>query len=99
MYASTSASLSSMNAPSLGHFVRSWSATWRRVWLALGRSGWMKAWRSGGDHGVLAFWHVRQGVAHPVHDPNAIDALRFSMSLPFVWPAIARPRQRRLSAP
>ena len=22
------------------------SATWRRVWLALGRSGWMKAWRS-----------------------------------------------------
>jgi hypothetical protein len=30
-----------------------------------------------------------------VHDPNAIDALRFSTALAFVWPAIAKPRQRR----
>jgi len=29
-----------------------------------------------------------------MHDPNAIDALRFSVSLPFAWPALARPRQR-----
>ena len=31
-----------------------------------------------------------------VHHPNAIDALRFGVSLAFVWPAIAKPRQRRL---
>jgi hypothetical protein len=37
-----------------------------------------------------------QSVAGKVHDPNAIDALRFSLSLPFTWPAIARPRQRHL---
>jgi hypothetical protein len=54
--------------------------------------------QGGGDHRLLPFGHVGQGVAHPVHDPNAIDALRFSMSLPFAWPAIARPRQRRLPA-
>ena len=36
---------------------------------------------------------VRQQVPVLVHDPNAIDALRFSMSLPFAWPAIARPRR------
>jgi hypothetical protein len=29
-----------------------------------------------------------------MHDPNAIDALRFKASLAFIWPAIARPRQR-----
>jgi hypothetical protein len=29
-----------------------------------------------------------------LHDPNAIDALRFKASLAFIWPAIARPRQR-----
>jgi hypothetical protein len=28
-----------------------------------------------------------------MHDPNAIDVLRFSLSLPFAWPAIARPRR------
>ena len=28
-----------------------------------------------------------------LHDPNAIDVLRFSLSLPFAWPAIARPRR------
>jgi hypothetical protein len=37
-----------------------------------------------------------QDIAHLVHDPNAIDTLRFSVSLPFAWRAIAR--QRRLSA-
>jgi hypothetical protein len=39
-----------------------------------------------------------ESVVPLLHDPNAIDALRFSMSLPFAWPAIARPRQRRLPA-
>jgi hypothetical protein len=34
-----------------------------------------------------------EGVAKKMHDPNAIDALRFSLSLPFGWPAIARPRR------
>jgi hypothetical protein len=48
-----------------------------------------------GDHRLLALAHVRQGAPHPVHDPNAIDALRFSTALAFVWPAIAKPRQRR----
>jgi hypothetical protein len=38
---------------------------------------------------------VGERVPHPVHDPNAIDALRFSTALAFVWPAIAKPRQRR----
>jgi hypothetical protein len=38
---------------------------------------------------------VIEGVPEEVHDPNAIDALRFSTALAFVWPAIARPRQRR----
>jgi hypothetical protein len=36
---------------------------------------------------------VRQEVALLVHDPNAIDVLRFSRSLPFAWPAIARLRR------
>jgi transposase-like protein len=35
-----------MNAANFGHFCRSWSATWRNVWLACARSGWMNAWRS-----------------------------------------------------
>jgi hypothetical protein len=35
-----------MNPASFGHFCRSWSATWRSVWLACARSGWMNAWRS-----------------------------------------------------
>jgi hypothetical protein len=30
-----------------------------------------------------------------VHDPNAIDAIGFTMSVAFVWPAIAKPRRRR----
>ena len=30
-----------------------------------------------------------------VHDPNAIDAIGFTMSVPFVWHAIARRRKRR----
>jgi len=34
-----------------------------------------------------------------MHDPNTIDVLRFSISLPFVWPAIVRPRQQRLLVP
>jgi hypothetical protein len=31
-----------------------------------------------------------------VDDLNTIDTLHFSVSLAFVWPAIAKPRQRRL---
>jgi len=31
-----------------------------------------------------------------MHDPNAIDTLRFVVSLVFVWPAIAKPRRRRV---
>jgi hypothetical protein len=54
--------------------------------------------QGGRHHRMLAFGHVGESVAHPVHDPNAIDALRFSMALPFAWPAIARPRQQRLPA-
>jgi hypothetical protein len=30
-----------------------------------------------------------------LHDPNAIDAIGFTMSVPFVWHAIARRRKRR----
>jgi hypothetical protein len=30
-----------------------------------------------------------------VHDPNAIDAIGFTMSVAFVWPAIVKPRRRR----
>jgi hypothetical protein len=30
-----------------------------------------------------------------LHDPNAIDAIGFTMSVAFVWPAIAKPRKRR----
>ena len=49
----------------------------------------------GGDHGVLALGHVRQGVAHPVHDPNAIDRLHFTAAVAFRWAALAKPRRRR----
>ena len=51
--------------------------------------------KGGRGHGLLPLGHVGERVAHPVHDPNAIDALRFSTALAFVWPAIAKPRQRR----
>jgi hypothetical protein len=37
-----------------------------------------------------------EGVPEKMYDPNAIDTLHFSISLAFVWPAIAKPRQRRL---
>jgi hypothetical protein len=40
------------------------------------------------DHVVLA------GLAQ-VDDPNAIAAIGFTMSVAFVWPAIAKPRRRR----
>jgi hypothetical protein len=49
MCASTSASLSSMNAPSFGHLARSWSATGRNICLTAGRSGWINAWRSAAE--------------------------------------------------
>jgi hypothetical protein len=37
-----------------------------------------------------------EGVPEKMYDPNAIDTLHFIVSLAFVWPAIAKPRQRRL---
>jgi hypothetical protein len=49
----------------------------------------------GGDHGLLTFRNVSQGASHPMHDPNASDVLRFSVSLAFLWPSIAKPRRRR----
>jgi hypothetical protein len=33
-----------------------------------------------------------------MHDPNAIDTLRFGVSVAFVWPAIAKPRRSRRKA-
>jgi hypothetical protein len=36
---------------------------------------------------------VVEGSPKNMHDPNAIDVLRFSLSRPFAWPAIARPRR------
>ena len=42
---------------------------------------------------VQVLGRVGQEVALLVHDPNAIDALRFSVSLPFAWRAIARLRR------
>jgi hypothetical protein len=44
-------------------------------------------------HGPLGRPDMREEVPGEVHDPNAIDVLRFSRSLPFAWPAIARPRR------
>jgi hypothetical protein len=49
----------------------------------------------GGDHGVLSLGHVRQGVSHPMHDPNAIDRLRFTTAVAFRWAALVKPRRRR----
>jgi hypothetical protein len=49
----------------------------------------------GRDHRLLALGHVGERVPHPVHDPNAIDAVRFSVSVAFVWPAMAKPRRWR----
>ncbi len=46
---STSASLASMNAASLGQSARNWSARWRSVWLARARSGWTKARHSAAE--------------------------------------------------
>jgi hypothetical protein len=38
--------------------------------------------------------HARQRIAHPMHDPNAIDAVRFTASMPFAGaePALRRRR-------
>ncbi len=49
----------------------------------------------GGNHRVLPLGHMRQGIAHPVHDPNAIDRLRFTVAVAFRWEALVKPRQRR----
>jgi hypothetical protein len=49
----------------------------------------------GGDHRLPALADVGRGGAHPVHDPNAIDALRVTVCLPFAGAGPARRRQRR----
>jgi hypothetical protein len=65
--------------------------------LALGRLGIVLGegrGDEGRDHPPAILAGMSQGMAGEVHDPNAIDALRFKASLAFIWPAIARPRQR-----
>jgi hypothetical protein len=42
---------------------------------------------------MLAFGHVRQCVAHPMHDPNAIDRLCFTTAVAFCWAAVVKPRR------
>jgi hypothetical protein len=44
---------------------------------------------------VLAFRHVRERIAPPMHDPNAIDRLRFTAAVAFCWAALVKPRRRR----
>ena len=38
---------------------------------------------------------VHEGIAHPMHDPNAIDRLHFTIAVAFCWAALAKPRRRR----
>ena len=72
-------------------------------WQAFGRQSLVDRGRA------LCLMHRGQGCHHvreemdrvvltglaQVHDPNAIDAIGFTMSVAFVWPAIAKPRRRR----
>jgi hypothetical protein len=37
---------------------------------------------------------VRQQIAHGVHDPNAIDAVRFTVSVPFAAAGLSARRRR-----
>ena len=49
--------------------------------------------RVGVDHQAQ---HLLAAGFGEVHDPSAINAIVFTMSVAFVWPAIAKPRRRRL---
>ncbi|MFL5021039.1 MAG: hypothetical protein ACJ8DW_02130, partial [Microvirga sp.] len=42
---------------------------------------------------------VVEGIPEEVHDPNAIDALRFGTRISFRWVATSKPRRSRLSGP
>jgi len=49
----------------------------------------------GGDDAALGLPGVGGGVAHEMHDPNAIDVLRLVISVPFSGAGPATKRQRR----
>ncbi|MFL5132611.1 MAG: hypothetical protein ACJ8DD_20995, partial [Microvirga sp.] len=42
---------------------------------------------------------VENAIAPLLHDPNAIDALRFGTRISFRWVATSKPRRSRLSGP
>ena len=48
--------------------------------------------------GVANFGEISQ-VMSLLHDPNAIDALRFGTRISFRWVATSKPRRSRLSGP
>ena len=51
--------------------------------------------KGGRGHGLLPLGHVGERVAHPVHDPNAVDAVRFTVAVPFAGAGrISAPRRR-----
>src|SRR5438874_880718 len=85
MCASTSASLSSMNAPSSafraakapGPLAPELVGDVAQRLAGVGAVGLDERLpERGRSHALLALGHVGQGVPHPVHDPNTIDALR-----------------------
>jgi hypothetical protein len=53
----------------------------------------------GGNDAASTLAGMGHDIAHEVHDPNAIDALRFGSMVAFPWPAISKPRRRRLAGP
>ena len=60
----------------------------------IGPHGLVHGGRCGVDVNHQAWGVIIAGLGE-VHDPNAIDAIGFTMSVAFVWPAIAKPRRRR----
>jgi hypothetical protein len=48
-----------------------------------------------GCYRVPTFGNVGQGASQPMHDRNAIDAVRVNLGLPFVGAGPAQRRQRR----
>lgn len=49
----------------------------------------------GRDDAALGLARIGHGIRHKMHDPNAIDVLRVTASLPFEGAGPARSRQRR----
>jgi len=49
----------------------------------------------GRDDAALGLARVGQGVAHEMHDPNAIDAVRFVVPVPFFGAGLSAKRRRR----